>query len=97
MGAFLLSFMWLVYAVPLLALALIGLSWTGRSLRTASLAAGISGVIAFGLLWNLTSLATIGDGMSMLTLGFGAWIILLTSIALGLSGLGKIRNPLATA
>ena len=35
--------------------------------------------------------------MSMLTLGFGAWIILLTSIALGLSGLGKIRNPLATA
>jgi hypothetical protein len=97
MGSFLLSFMWLVYAVPLLALALIGLSWTGRPLRTASLAAAISGVIAFGLLWNLTSLATIGDGMSMLTLGFGAWIILLVSIALGLSGLGKIRNPLATA
>jgi hypothetical protein len=97
MGSFLLSFMWLVYAVPLLALALIGLSWTGRSLRTASLAAGLSGVVAFGLLWNLTSLATIGDGMSMLTLGFGAWIILLASIALGLAGLGKIRNPLATA
>ncbi|MDF0487778.1 hypothetical protein PX554_06520 [Sphingomonas sp. H39-1-10] len=97
MGSFLLSFMWLVYAVPLLALALIGLSWTGRTLRTASLAAGISGVVAFGLLWNLTSLGTIGDGMSMLTLGFGAWIILLTSIALGLSGLGKIHNPLATA
>lgn len=97
MGSFLLSFMWLVYAVPLSALALIGLSWTGRALRTASLAAGLSGAVAFGLLWNLTSLATIGDGMSMLTLGFGAWIILLTGIALGLSGLDKIRNPLATA
>jgi len=97
MGSFLLGFMWLVYVVPLLALGLVGLSWTGRSLRAASLAAGLSGVIAFGLLWNLTSLATMGDGMSMLTLGFGAWIILLASIALGLSGLGKIRNPLATA
>jgi hypothetical protein len=96
-GAFLLNFMWLVYAVPLLALALIGLSWTGRALRTASLAAGLSGVVAFALLWNLTSLATIGDGISMLTLGFGAWIMLLTSIALLLSGFGKIRNPLATA
>lgn len=97
MGSFLLSFMWLVYAVPLLALALIGMSWTGRPVRAASLASGVAGVIAFGLLWNLTSLATIGDGMSMLTLGFGAWIILLAGIALGLSGLGKIRNPLATA
>jgi hypothetical protein len=96
-GSFLLSFMWLVYAVPLLALALIGLSWNGRPLRTASLAAAIAGVATFGLLWNLTSLATVGDGISMLTLGFGAWIILLASIALGLSGLGKIRNPLATA
>lgn len=96
-GSFLLGFMWLVYAVPLLALALIGLSWTGRSLRTASLAAGISGIVAFALLWNLTSLATIGDGMAMLTLGFGAWIIVLASIALGLSGLGKLRNPLAAA
>ncbi|NMN06802.1 MULTISPECIES: hypothetical protein [unclassified Novosphingobium] len=97
LGAFLLSFMWLVYAVPLLALALIGLSWTGRSVRTASLAAGILGVIAFALLWNLTALATVGDGISMLTLGFGAWIILLASVALGLSGLGKIRNPLAAS
>ncbi|NKJ45100.1 hypothetical protein FHW94_004610 [Novosphingobium sp. SG720] len=33
----------------------------------------------------------------MLTLGFGAWIILLASVALGLSGLGKIRNPLAAS
>ena len=67
------------------------------AVRTASLAAGLSGVVAFALLWNLTSLATIGDGISMLTLGFGAWIMLLTSIALLLSGFGKIRNPLATA
>ena len=96
-GSFLLSFMWLVYLVPLLALALIGLSWTARPLRAASLAAGISGVIAFCLLWNLTSLATIGDAMSMLTLGFGAWIILLTGLALVLSAAGKIRNPLAAA
>lgn len=97
MGSFLLNFMWLVYVVPLLALVLIGMSWTGRPVRAASLAAGISGVIAFGLLWNLTSLATIGDGMSMLTLGFGAWIILLAGISLVLAGLGKIHNPLATA
>lgn len=96
-GSFLLSFMWLVYLVPLLAMVLIGLSWTGRPMRGTSLGAAISGVVAFGLLWNLTLLATIGDGISMLSLGFGAWIILLASIALGLSGLGKIRNPLATA
>jgi hypothetical protein len=80
---------------PPLALALIGMSWTGRPVRTASLAAGVSGVIAFGLLWNLTSLATIGDGMSMLTLGFGAWIILLAGIALGLrvSAKSATRSP----
>jgi len=96
-GSFLLNFMWLVNFVPLLALGLIGLSWTGRPLRGASLVTGVSGVIAFGMVWNLTSLATIGDDTSMLTLGVGAWIILLTSIALTLSGLGKIRNPLAAA
>lgn len=94
--AFLLNVMWLVYAVPLLALALIALSWTGRPLRSVPLAAGISTVIAFGLLWNLTALASVGDE-SMLTLGFGAWIVLLTGIALILAGLGKIRNPLAPA
>jgi hypothetical protein len=96
LGAFLLNLMWLVYAVPILALALIALSWTGRPLRTALLAAGTSAVIAFGLLWNLTALASVG-GEAMLTLGFGAWIVLLTGIALILAGLGKIRNPLATA
>jgi hypothetical protein len=93
---FLLSVMWLVYAVPLLALALIALSWTGRALRSASLASGIAAVIVFGLLWNLTAVATVGDD-AMLTLGFGAWIMLLTGIALILAGLGKIKNPLATA
>lgn len=95
-GAFLLHVMWLVYAVPLLSMALIALSWGGRPLRPVSLAAGVSGVIAFALLWNLTSVAAVGDE-SMLTLGFGGWIVLLTGIALVLAGLGKIRNPLATA
>jgi hypothetical protein len=97
MGSFLLNLMWLVYAVPLLALALVALSWTGRSVRIGSLATGLSGIVAFGLLWNLTALATIGDGMSMLTLGFGAWIMLLVSIALVAAGTGKIGNPLANA
>jgi hypothetical protein len=65
--------------------------------RIGSLATGLSGIVAFGLLWNLTALATIGDGMSMLTLGFGAWIMLLVSIALVAAGTGKIGNPLANA
>lgn len=95
-GSFLLSVMWLVYAVPLLALTLAVFSWNGRPLRLVSLASGISSVIAFGLLWNLTALAAIGND-AMLTLGFGAWIVLFAGIALVLSGLGKIRNPLATA
>ncbi len=95
-GAFLLNFMWLVYATPLLALALIALSWTGRALRTASLATGVAAGVAFGLLWNLTVLASVGDE-AMLTLGFGAWILLVTAIALVLAGLGKISNPLAKA
>lgn len=93
-GSFLLNFMWLVYAVPLLAIALLILSWTGRPLRTVSLATGVFAVIAFSLLSNLTALAAIGND-AMLTLGFGAWIVLLAGIALILSGLGKIRNPLA--
>jgi hypothetical protein len=79
-----------------LALALIGLGWTGRALRTASLAAGVAAAVAFGLVWNLTALASVG-GEAMLTLGLGAWIVLLTGIALILAGLGKIRNPFATA
>jgi len=88
--------MWLVYAVPLLALTLATFSWNGRPLRLVSLASGTSSVIAFGLLWNLTALAAVGDD-AILRLGFGAWIVLLAGIALVLSGLGKIRNPLAAA
>jgi hypothetical protein len=95
-GAFLLGFMWLVYAVPLLALALIAFSWTGRPSRTLSLVAGIAAVVAFGLLWNLTAVSSVGDE-AMLTLGFGAWIVLLAGIGLVLSGLGKISNPLGKA
>jgi hypothetical protein len=95
-GAFLLSFMWLVYAAPLLALTLIAFSWTGRPLRSVSLAAGLSALIAFGLIWNLTTLASVG-AEAMLTLGLGAWILLLAGIALILAGLGKITNPFAKA
>lgn len=95
-GTFLLNFMWLVFAVPLLALALMVISWTGRPSRAIALLAGISTLIAFGLLWNLTALAAVGDSAT-LTLGFGAWIVLLTGIALILAARGKIANPLATA
>ncbi|MBO9713276.1 hypothetical protein [Sphingomonas sp.] len=96
-GAFLLGFIFLVYAVPVLALAVAGLAWTGRLVAPAAIAAGASGVVAYGLLWNVSAMGTSYGGVQMLTLGFGAWVLLGAGIALILAGLGKIRNPLASA
>lgn len=95
-GAFLLDLMALVYLVPVLALALIGLSWAGRPVRLAGLAAGGASLVSFVLVWNLTALAAVGDS-STLSLGFGAWLVLLAGLGLILAALGMIRNPLARA
>jgi len=90
------------FAAPLCALWLLWVSWSqGTAIRIASLATGASAIVA-GLLPHLLkhaligALGNFGEGMGdAISIGIGAWIVLLAGIGLILAALGKISNPLA--
>ncbi len=98
------SILFVRFAVPLCAFWLLWAVWAGLpAVRVASLATGVSAVIA-GLLPHLLkhaligALGNFGAGMDdALSVGIGAWVLLIGGVALILAGLGRIQNPLAKA
>lgn len=95
------------FLVPLAAVWLIWLAWSGGALRTPSIAAGAVSV-AVALMFYIYRGALIGhpaeDSIgaaiagrmdAMISVGWGTYLIGLCGVGLILSGLGVVKNPLA--
>jgi len=98
------------YAALIAAAWLIWQAWKGAALRPWELAAGASAIVAGGLTFLLKSAilglfsamnplgrAATAQMDSLVSIGIGPWLLLAAGAGLIASGLGLIRNPMASA
>ena len=93
--------LFLRFAAPVTALWVIWSAWSEKALKLPMLVCGVSAVVAAGLVFMLRSAAIsmmgpMGSSVGqMISIGFGAWLLVLAGLALILAAVGIIRNPLA--
>lgn len=97
------------WSVPIMAIILLWLGWTGRDTKRVSLAAGVAAIVTAAIVYEYretivgagnAAADSIGAMLSKqmdaaISLGFGTYLIALCGVGLILGGLGVIRNPLA--
>lgn len=105
------NLMVLRFVAPIAALVLLWFAWTNKPLGRLPLIAGAAAIVAGGLTIAFKSAvvgmvtasnpfagAMVGAGIdNLVSIGIGVWLLILAGIGLILSGMGLIRNPLATA
>jgi hypothetical protein len=102
------SLLWLRYAAPLTAIAVIFLILTGRPHGPAPIIAGVAalfaGALPFlikGAIIDKVESSGFGGAMrgsidALIEVGPGAWLCLIAGAALIAAGMGVLKNPLAT-
>lgn len=100
------SLLWLRFAAPLVAIAVIFLILTGRPAGPVPIVAGVAALFAGALPFMLKSAiidraessgfgAMSGSIDALLEVGPGAWLCLMAGAALIAAGMGVLKNPLA--
>lgn len=90
------------FAAPLAALWLLWTAWAGKPERLPMMVTGVAAIGAAALVIGLreSALSMLPDFVreeagSVISLGLGVWVLLLSGAALLAAATGKLRNPLA--